>query len=119
MFVVLAAMMPQASTCFQAVTENESYLWHCRFGHLSFKGLRNLHYKRMVSGLPSLKTPTKLYTACLVGKQHRESIPKKSLWRASQKLELVHADICGPIKPASNSNKRYFLSFIDDFSRKT
>ena len=119
MFVVLEAMMPQASTCFQAVTENESYLWHCRFGHLSFKGLRTLQYKRMVSGLPSLKTPTKLCTACLVGKKHRKSIPKKSLWRASQKLELVHADICGPIKPASNSNKRYFLSFIDDFSRKT
>jgi hypothetical protein len=38
---------------------------------------------------------------------------------ASQKLELVHADICGPIKPTSNNNKRYFLSFIDDFSRKT
>lgn len=31
----------------------------------------------------------------------------------------MHADICGPIKPESNSNKRYFLSFIDDFTRKT
>lgn len=120
MFVVLAAMMPKATTCFQAVTEDESYLWHCRFGHLGFKGLRTLQYKKMVSGLPSLlKTPAKLCTTCLVGKQHRESIPKRSLWRASQKLELVHADICGPITPASNSNKRYFLSFIDDFSRKT
>ncbi|CAL9019232.1 unnamed protein product [Prunus brigantina] len=60
----------------------------------------------MVSGLPSLITPAKLCTACLVGKQHSESIPKRSLWRASQKLELVHADICGPIKPVSNINKR-------------
>jgi hypothetical protein len=119
MFVVLAAMIPKASTCFQAVTENETHLWHCRFGHLSFKGLRTLQYKKMVSGLPTLKTPTKLCTDCLVGKQHRESIPKRSLWRASQRLELVHADICGPIKPASNSNKRYFLSFIDDYSCKT
>lgn len=32
---------------------------------------------------------------------------------------MVHADICGPIKPISNSNKMYFLSFIDDFSHKT
>ncbi|CAL2265082.1 unnamed protein product [Prunus armeniaca] len=107
MFVVLAAMMPKATTCFQAVTEDESYLWHCRFGHLSFKGLRTLQYKQMVSGLPSFITPTKLCTACLVGKQHGESIPKRSLWRASQKLELVHADICGPIKPVSNNNKSY------------
>ena len=46
-------------------------------------------------------------------------MPKKSLWRASNKLQLVHADICRPIKPESNSNKRYILSFIDDFTRKT
>ncbi|XP_042450656.1 uncharacterized protein LOC122035309 [Zingiber officinale] len=40
------------------------------------------------------------------GKQHRNAIPKKSLWRASQRLQLVHADICGPINPASNGKKR-------------
>lgn len=79
MFVVLAMMMPKDTTCFQAVTENESYLWHCRFRHLSFKELRTLLYKKMVSGLPSLKTSGKLCTTCLVGKQHRESIPKRSL----------------------------------------
>ena len=27
--------------------------------------------------------------------------------------------ICGPIKPTSNSDKRYILSFIDDLTRKT
>jgi transposase InsO family protein len=123
MFVVRATMIPKATTCLQVVIEDESYLWHCRFGHVSFKGLRTLQSKRMVNGLPSgLPSPTacaQVCTTCLIGEQHRESIPKKSLWRASQKLELVHADICGPINPASNSNKRYFLSFIDDFSRKT
>ena len=31
---------------------------------------------------------------------------------------MVHADICEPIKPISNSKKRYFISFIDDYSRK-
>lgn len=42
-----------------------------------------------------------------------------STWIASRKLELIHSDIFGPIAPASNSNKRYFLSFIDDYSRRT
>uniref|UniRef100_A0A2N9EXA4 Integrase catalytic domain-containing protein n=1 Tax=Fagus sylvatica TaxID=28930 RepID=A0A2N9EXA4_FAGSY len=88
------------------------------YGHLSFKGLRTLQYKQMVKGLPQLKAPSKICTDCMVGKQHRDAIPKRSLWRASQRLQLVHADICGPIKPVSNSKKRYFISFIDDYSRK-
>ncbi|MCI44253.1 retrovirus-related pol polyprotein from transposon tnt 1-94, partial [Trifolium medium] len=35
------------------------------------------------------------------------------------KLELVHSDICGPINPTSNGGSRYFMTFTDDFSRKT
>ena len=57
-------------------------------------------------------------TDCINRKQHRDPIPKKSTWRAAQKLELIHADICGLITPTSNSNKRYILLFIDDCSRK-
>ena len=119
MFSVLATMIPKASSCFQIVSENESHLWHCRFGHLGYNGLRTLFDKKMVIGLPSVKIPKKICIECLTGKQHRNSMPKKSLWRASNKLQLVHVDICGPIKPESNSNKRYILSFIDDFTRKT
>jgi len=43
----------------------------------------------------------------------------KSSWRASNKLQLVHANICGPNKPESNGNKRYIISFIDDFTHNT
>lgn len=119
MFCLLVAMMPKEPKCFQTVSENESYLWHCRYRHLCYKGLKTLFNKKMVNGLPSLKITNKLCTKCLTGKQHRDSMPKRSLWRASNKLQLVHADICGPIKLESNENKRYFLSFIDDFTRKS
>lgn len=55
---------------------------------------------------------------CMKRKQNHDSIPKKSQ-RKTQKLQLVHANICGLITPASNSNKRYILYFIYDYSRKT
>ncbi|KAL6321590.1 hypothetical protein AAG906_024591 [Vitis piasezkii] len=118
MFILPARVMPKAPTCFQITLEDNTHLWHCRYGHLSFKGLRTLQYKEMVRGLPQLKASSKVCTDCMVGKQHRDAIPKRSLWRASQRLQLVHADICGPIKPVSNSKKRYLISFIDDYSRK-
>ena len=33
-------------------------------------------------------------------------------------LQLVHADLCGPITPTISSHKRYLFYLIDDFSRK-
>lgn len=119
MFVVLASVISPTSVCFQTTSEDSTQLWHCRYGHLNFKGLRTLLYRKMVRGLPLLEAPSKVCTDCMAGKQHREAIPKKSLWRASKRLQLVHADICGPIKPESNSSKRYLITFIDDYSRKT
>jgi hypothetical protein len=52
-------------------------------------------------------------------KKHRESIPKMSSWRATNKLELAHSNICDPINPESNCKKRHFITFIDDFIMKT
>ncbi|CAL8156614.1 unnamed protein product [Prunus armeniaca] len=70
----------------------------------------------MVTGLPQITCPTEV---CVVGKQHRETFSKGKAWRARRPLELVRSDICGPITPASNAGKRYFITFIDDYSRKT
>ncbi|GAU29997.1 hypothetical protein TSUD_160820 [Trifolium subterraneum] len=89
------------------------------YGHLSFKGLNTLVKKDMVQGLPQLQDMEDTCVSCLTGKQHREAIPKSSNWRATKPLELVHSDICGPITPQSNGGSRYFITFTDDFSRKT
>ena len=71
MFVLLANVVLETSTCLQTVTEDSSQLWHRRFGHLSYKGLRTLQYKEMVKGLPLLKASTIACNECSVGKQHR------------------------------------------------
>jgi hypothetical protein len=119
MFILPVKPQSCVSTCFNTITEDSTQLWHRRFGHLGFKGLKILEQKRMVNGLPQLKTPSKICKDCLAGKQQRDPFPKAATWRASQILQLIHADICGPISPASNSKKRYLITFIDDYSRKT
>jgi hypothetical protein len=73
----------------------------------------------MVKGLPRFEEYSQVCSDCLAGKEHMDSIPRTSNWRTSRRLELIHFDICGLITPASNGNKRYLLTFIDDFSRKT
>jgi len=81
------------------------------------KGLKTLQTKGMVRGLPSFSEGEIVCTNCLKGKQHHDVISRRSTWRASEKLELVHTDIYGPISPFSEGNKRYFICFIDDYSR--
>ncbi|GAA0143054.1 hypothetical protein LIER_03825 [Lithospermum erythrorhizon] len=93
-------------------------LWHQRYGHLNFKGLKTQKEKGMVIELQSFKIQEITCADCLSGKQTRQAQPKQGNWRASNVLELIHSDICGPINPASKSGKKYFLIFIDDFSRK-
>ena len=34
-------------------------------------------------------------------------------------LEIVHLNVCGPMSSTSLSGYVYYVSFIDDFSRKT
>ncbi|PKU78070.1 Retrovirus-related Pol polyprotein from transposon TNT 1-94 [Dendrobium catenatum] len=105
--------------CLKACYKDVSWLWHLRFGHLNFGGLELLSKKEMVRGLPCIKHPDQVCEACLLGKHFRKSFPRESSSRAQKPLELIHTDVCGPIKPCSLGKSNYFLLFIDDFSRKT
>ena len=73
----------------------------------------------MVRGLPFINHPEQLCESCVLGKQSRRSFPKEASYRSRKPLQLIHADVCGPITPTSFGKNRYFLTFIDDFSRKT
>ncbi|KAH9726202.1 hypothetical protein KPL70_008169 [Citrus sinensis] len=99
-------------------TENSdlSNLWHLRYGHLNYKGLNLLKQKNMVIGLPDVGRYEKVCEGCIYGKMHRLPFPKNSR-RAKAPLELVHADICGPTRTLSLNNKRYFIFFVDDYTR--
>ena len=55
--------------------------------------------------------------SCIIGKQHKQNIPKGGATRATQLLELIHSDICGPTQVGTYSSCKYFITFIDDFSR--
>ena len=55
---------------------------------------------------------------CLFGKQHRVSFQKNSTQKL-EKLKLVYSDVCGPIEVDSLGGNKYFVTFIDDTSRKT
>lgn len=95
---------------------NLTDLWHWRFGHLSETSLKVLSQKKMVSGLPEIGE-LGFCESCMYGKHSRASFPKGQSTRAAHVLDLVHADLCGPMETASIGGSRYFLLFTDDCSR--
>ena len=71
----------------------------------------------MVRGMKIDRSKTGLdCEICIKGKMTKMSFPKKSE-RVSEKLEIVHSDLCGPMRVESNGKARYFVTFIDDQSR--
>ena len=56
--------------------------------------------------------------SCCVARKHaRAPFPTSVEFRASKPLELVYADICGPITPSTIKGRKFFFLIIDDFSR--
>ncbi|KAM0985723.1 hypothetical protein ACFX13_013181 [Malus domestica] len=106
-------------SCNIGVMEDESWKWHLRYGHLHFNGLKLLSSGGMVRGLPQIEATRQVCEGCVLGKQARLSFPVGDTWRAKAPLQMVHKDICGPLDPMSYGGNRYFITFIDDFSRKT
>ncbi|GJY68640.1 retrovirus-related pol polyprotein from transposon TNT 1-94, partial [Tanacetum coccineum] len=104
--------------CLKAGLSDEESVWHLRFGHLHFNGLKELTRKGMVHGLSNLAYDGRFCESCIFGKQTRSTFPRKATYEAKGLLELIHSDLCGPFSPVSFGNKRYFITFIDDFTRK-
>jgi hypothetical protein len=54
---------------------------------------------------------------CTIAK-HTQKFEKMKQTRATQPYELIHSDLCGPLK-ASVGGASYYIVYIDDFSRYT
>ncbi|GAA0144762.1 hypothetical protein LIER_05120 [Lithospermum erythrorhizon] len=73
--------------CLQTSSENSIMLWHQRYGHLNFQGLKTLKNKEMVIGLPRFDNQEITCTNCLSEKQTRHPMPKQCKWKADKVLE--------------------------------
>ena len=108
----------KSEKCCYGLKESESWKWHLRLGHLHFSSLKLLYSANTVHGLPVIEPPSNVCEGCILGKQTWLSFPNGKSWRAMSPLKLVHTNICESIDPMSLGGNRYFITFIDDFSRK-
>ena len=97
---------------------NTADLWHQRLGHLNGGQLKEMLTHNMVMGMKIPKAEDLSFCEkCVEGKMAK--IPFKSVGeiRSVRKLQCVHSDVCGPMPTVSIGGRRYFVTFIDDYTR--
>ncbi|GJZ17578.1 integrase, catalytic region, zinc finger, CCHC-type containing protein [Tanacetum coccineum] len=101
-------------------TSTKSRLWHRRLSHLNFSTINDLTRLELVDGLLKFKYgKDHLCSACKRGKSKKASHPLKLVPSDYSKLELLHMDLCGPMRVASINGKKYILVIVDDYSGYT
>nr|GEV77599.1 retrovirus-related Pol polyprotein from transposon TNT 1-94 [Tanacetum cinerariifolium] len=109
------------SLCLMAkATPTQAWLWHRRLSHLNFDYINLLSKKDIVIGLPKLKyVKDQLCSSCELSKAKRSSFKSKVVPSSKERLNLLHMDLCGPMRVASINGKKYILVIVDDYSRYT
>ena len=92
-------------------------LWHHRLGHMSEKGMKILHSRNLLPGLKIVDLD--FYENCIYGKHKRFKFLGVGKEKKSKKLELVHTDVWGLAQVSYLGGSRYYVTFIDDATRKT
>ena len=90
-----------------------SYLWHCHLGHINETRMSKLYKQGSLDSFDWESYET--CESCLSGKMTKSPFTGKGE-RASEVLELIHSDVCGPITIHARRGFSYFITFIDDYS---
>lgn len=97
------------------VGSDTTKLWHMRLGHAGEKALQGLVKQGLLKGAKTCKLG--FCEHCVLGKQTRVKFGT-AIHRTEGILDYVHTDVWGPTRVASLSGRHWFVSFVDDFSRR-
>ncbi|GJR24846.1 retrovirus-related pol polyprotein from transposon TNT 1-94 [Tanacetum coccineum] len=101
-------------------SSTQAWLWHRRLSHLNFDTINMLSKKDIVIGLPKLKyVNDQLCSSCELSNAKRSTFKTKTIPSSKGQLNLLHMDLCGPMRIESINGKTYILVIVDDYSRYT
>ncbi|XP_070679414.1 uncharacterized mitochondrial protein AtMg00300-like [Malus domestica] len=95
---------------------NTTRLWHMRLGHAGEKALQGLVKKGLLKGATTCKLD--FCEHCVLGKQTRVKFGT-AIHQTNGILDYVHSDVWGPTKTPYLSGRHWFVTFVDDYSRRS
>ena len=110
-------LVPITSEAALAVQLSPGQLWHARLGHPGRHALYDLRYVTRGIKLSDHACDFGFCGVCARGKQTKAPYPTTGATRATEVLQLIHSDLCGPASTPTMSGSLYFLTLVDDYSR--
>ncbi|GBM93549.1 Retrovirus-related Pol polyprotein from transposon TNT 1-94 [Araneus ventricosus] len=101
------------------VFEGDARLWHSRLAHIGSHTIQNTVKNKGVRGLKGYVDSNLNCEVCKLYKHWRTSFKSTNFVRSKAPNDLIFMDTWGPIKVTGRNGERYYLSIIDDFSKKT
>jgi len=93
---------------------------HECMGHIAFSTLKTMVSRGMIHGVEIIQSSeSEFCDMCIKAKITCLPFPNESKTRAAKYGERIHTDVWGPACVKSLSGKRYYISFMDDYSRET
>ena len=94
---------------------SENWLWHRRLGNLSFSQIRKSSRLKAVHDLPSITLPeSTICKSCQFGTKTRVQFNAKE-GSTSKPLELIHTNLCGPVRKKSHRGEQYYIYSLMTF----
>ncbi|GKD16733.1 retrovirus-related pol polyprotein from transposon TNT 1-94 [Tanacetum coccineum] len=101
-------------------TSSQAWLWHHRLPHLNFDTINLLSKYDIVKGLPKLKfVKDHLCNSCELVKTKRKTFKNKTTPSSKRRLQILHMDLCGPMRVESFNGRKYVMVIINDYLRYT
>lgn len=97
-----------ARHCFSSIVNDIYWLWHLHYNHFNFSTLSKICNKHMVRGISYINRQDQFCKSCIFRKLHQDLSSSGMVIRASIPLELVHSDLCGPMRVDSLGGNRFF-----------
>ncbi|GJT18323.1 retrovirus-related pol polyprotein from transposon TNT 1-94 [Tanacetum coccineum] len=101
-------------------TSSQAWLWHRRLSHLNFDTINVLSKYDIETSLTKLKfVKDQLCSSYELGKAKCKSFKTKTTPSSKRQLQILHMDLCSPMRVESFNGKKYVLVIVDDYSRYT
>lgn len=96
------------------VAKTDFQTWHERLGHINSRAMQQLMENKLVKRIEFPINSKSFCGPCLLGKSHQQPFRKTRVRAETVPGEVIHTDVCRPMKEELLGGARFLLMFKDD-----